>query len=87
MLKLILDSSVAPQIAIDRNTAARKPQVLMIDEVDVFFSKDFFGNVYRPSAEVMHPTVEALIDLIWEKSKEKAGVMIKFAEIKDTPQY
>ena len=87
VLRLILKGSVAPQIVIDRDTASRKPQVLMIDEVDVFFSKDFFGNIYTPSAEVKHPTVEALIDLIWEKSKEKAGVRIKFAEIKDTPQY
>lgn len=28
----------------------KRPQVLLIDEVDVFFSDDFYGRTYNPSA-------------------------------------
>ena len=31
-----------------KREAEPRPQVLLIDEVDVFFSDDFFGRVYKP---------------------------------------
>ncbi|KAL4505987.1 hypothetical protein ABPG72_013748 [Tetrahymena utriculariae] len=47
------------------NTSDDKKQVLLIDEVDVFFSKDFFGNNYDIVAPIQDPSIERLIDKIW----------------------
>ncbi len=35
-----------------------RPKVLLIDEVDIFFSKDFYGNVYNPKACLKDPTIK-----------------------------
>ena len=42
-----------------------RPKVLLIDEVDVFFSDDFFGKVYNPQALIRCPEITALTDYIW----------------------
>ena len=46
-----------------------RPQILLIDEVDVFFSESFFGNTYMPQAQIDGKEVEALTDYIWLKRK------------------
>jgi hypothetical protein len=48
--------------------------VLLIDEVDVFFSKEFYGNVYTPSTDIKHPAVSSLIDYIWNKRNERIKI-------------
>ena len=45
------------------------PRVLLIDEVDVFFSKDFYGNSYRPSLNLTEKTIGDLIWWIWKNRK------------------
>jgi hypothetical protein len=40
-------------------------RVLLIDEVDVFFSKEFYGKVYVPQAQIKSPEITKLLDLIW----------------------
>jgi uncharacterized protein (DUF1330 family) len=50
-------------------TAARRQSnrsILLIDEVDVFLSKDFYGSMYRPLAQVKHANITALINFLWE---------------------
>ena len=41
------------------------PEILLIDEVDVFFSKDFYNQQYRPQAQVIHENVVKLLDYVW----------------------
>lgn len=40
-------------------------RVLLIDEVDVFFSIEFYGNTYDPVALIRGPGVSALMHIIW----------------------
>jgi len=47
-------------------TKNRRPRVLIIDEVDVFFQKDFFGDLYTPAASLRSPQIIELIDYIWK---------------------
>ena len=49
---------------IKKNT---RPRVILIDEVDVFFSKDFYGNYYRPSLDLRDKTITDLIHFIWKE--------------------
>ncbi|CAG9315944.1 unnamed protein product [Blepharisma stoltei] len=45
---------------------AERPKILLIDEVDVFFTKSFYGNMYRPLAKLRHSTIKELTDFIWK---------------------
>lgn len=42
-----------------------RPCVLLIDEVDVFFHKDFYGSLYAPLAKVADPVISALLGHIY----------------------
>ncbi|CAF4504358.1 unnamed protein product [Didymodactylos carnosus] len=41
-------------------------KVLLIDEVDVFLSDQYYGGVYTPVVYLKHPLVKALLDNVWE---------------------
>ena len=58
----------AKKVAIKSDLKTR-PQILLIDEVDVFFSDSFFGNTYMPQAQIQGEEVEALTDYIWVNRK------------------
>ena len=45
-----------------------KYKILLIDEVDVFFSDEFYGRVYTPAARLESSEISALIDLIWKNN-------------------
>mmetsp|Transcript_25094 Transcript_25094/g.54270 ORF Transcript_25094/g.54270 Transcript_25094/m.54270 type:complete len:3102 (+) Transcript_25094:270-9575(+) len=51
---------------------SKRKRVLLIDEVDVFFNKDFYGSAYRPLAKVVHPTISDMLDALWSKRGEKS---------------
>ena len=44
--------------------------ILLIDEVDVFFSEEFYGNIYTPAAVIKHDSIEKITDLIWRDHEE-----------------
>jgi hypothetical protein len=39
--------------------------VLLIDEVDVLYSKDFFGRVYLPTARFATPAIAARVRALY----------------------
>ena len=45
----------------------KKEKVLLIDEVDVFFSKDFYGALYNPSVLLKDPKISDLLKYIWQE--------------------
>jgi hypothetical protein len=55
----------------EQKRSSIRPRVLLIDEVDVFFSKDFYGNSYRPSLNLSDKTINDLISLIWKERKNE----------------
>ena len=55
----------------------QRPKILLIDEVDVFFS-DFYGSLYTPLARLKDPTILNLINYIWTHRQEKLSA--KFLE-------
>ncbi|KAL4489791.1 hypothetical protein ABPG72_022431 [Tetrahymena utriculariae] len=44
-----------------------KPKILLIDEVDVFFSQDFYGKLYNPIARLQDQCISDLAEFIWKK--------------------
>ncbi|ETN97269.1 hypothetical protein RFI_40262, partial [Reticulomyxa filosa] len=60
---LIIPDDEKKSIETPRVTRAR---VLLIDEVDVFFNKEFYGSCYSPAATLRHDAITRLISYIWE---------------------
>ncbi|CAL6013558.1 Helicase-related_protein [Hexamita inflata] len=48
-----------------------RQQILMIDEVDVFFNESFYGSSYTPMARVQNAEIKALLDYVWQNRNEK----------------
>lgn len=42
------------------------PEILLVDEVDVFFGEDFYGQSHAQVAEVNTPEAVGLIKIVWE---------------------
>ena len=55
--------------------------MLLIDEVDVFFSKDFIGDTYNPVELLQDDSITKLIEFVWENN------LNKIIQIQQTPQY
>ena len=45
--------------------------MLVIDEVDVFFDENYFGQIYAPGVAIEGPEVKRLIKFIWENHTDK----------------
>ena len=62
-------------------------RILLIDEVDVFFNKDFYANIYKPYAKLCSDEITALVKEIWEECKRGVKNVLSVAEIKKWPLY
>lgn len=62
-----------------------RPKVLLVDEVDVFLHKDFYGNTYTPSAILKHKTINELAKYIWNESKIKNK--LNYWKIKESNEF
>jgi len=47
-------------------SAAPRKRTLLVDEVDVFFSKEFFGQYYTPSTSIKHKCIQELATYVWQ---------------------
>jgi hypothetical protein len=56
----------ASTAAVASTTRYLRPQVLLIDEVDVFLSDKFYGGTYIPSVYLKDPSIKDLLDTIWQ---------------------
>ena len=57
------------------STERSDPTILIIDEVDVFFDEEYFGNSYCPSIDLKGENVSAFLNFVWKyvkDAKEKA---------------
>ena len=66
------------------STELRKGRrVLLVDEVDVFFSEDFYGMPYSPACDLQHESIENLLRCIWSKQSENPS----FSDVILWPEY
>jgi uncharacterized membrane protein YgcG len=64
--------------------AATGLRVLLIDEVDVFFSKAFFGSTYNPACEIKTKDTETILRHIWT---HRADADLTLQSIQALPSY
>jgi hypothetical protein len=48
----------------------RSKKILIIDEADVFFNENFFGQLYCPSLTLDDEEIKNLIEFVWKITKE-----------------
>ncbi len=77
--KLLSQSAVSP-LKLDTNK-----RILLIDEVDVFFRKDFYGMQYSPSIELRDPKIDNLLDLIWSRRMDPKQLRIR--DLRETAEF
>ena len=65
------------------NDHPKKPKILLIDEVDVFFSKEFYGRLYTPSASLHDNSINDLMMFIWNERKN--GISLN--KVKESEKY
>jgi len=63
----------------------RKFQVLLFDEIDVFFSKEFHGKIYSSCLLHKHPTINDLFKFIWNNRSTVRDEFLKL--IKESSEY
>jgi hypothetical protein len=53
-------------VKVTKPSANKRPRILLIDEVDVFFSRDFYGATYNPSVILRSPEISFILEYIWQ---------------------
>jgi len=64
-------------------TSESRQRILLIDEVDTFFSKDFYGALYTPSVLVKSNEISELIKFIWHNK----GPELNLQFVKESSAY
>lgn len=59
-----------------------REKILLVDEVDVFFAKEFFGRYYTPSTSITHECIENLATFVWQNRND-----ITVAQLKSSPEF
>jgi hypothetical protein len=66
-----------------RQQEAGAANVLLIDEVDVFFSQEFYGCTYDPICDFVSPEAATILTRIWQDRNSN----ISFELIQQMPEY
>lgn len=64
-------------VAVTADSGSGRPRIVIGDEVDVFFDQNFYGNIYRPLAELQDPVVSDLYAYIWANKDNPSAVTAK----------
>jgi len=54
----------------NKASISRTPTILLVDEADVFFDSDFYGQCYRPSIKLKGTEISNLLNCVWQLTKQ-----------------
>ncbi|CAL6025624.1 Helicase-related_protein [Hexamita inflata] len=63
----------------------KRQQILMIDEVDVFFNQDFYGNSYNPITTIQNDEITEFFDYVWANRNDSQ--LLEIDKISKTEPY
>lgn len=61
-------------------------EVILVDEVDVFFGSDFYGQTYNQAAQLREPEIRQILKVIWTSHKQ-ASRRLRLSDIKQMDVY
>jgi hypothetical protein len=65
------------------SSAVQGCRVLLVDEVDVFFSDNFYGQPFSPACDLFNESLEKLLRCFWSKQAENPS----FSDVVSWPAY
>ena len=63
-----------------------RDEILLVDEVDVFFGNEFYGQTYNQVVEIREPEIQEILKKIWS-AWNQGGRRLKLNDIKSMPEY
>jgi hypothetical protein len=81
--RIVLPGARASKAGDAKKAEAGALNVLLIDEVDVFFSQEFYGCTYNPIQRFVSAEAAAILTKIWQDRNSN----ISFALIEKMPEY
>ena len=69
-----------------RTEAATRQEILLVDEVDVFFGSEFYGQTYNKGVFVREPEIEEILKRIWN-AWSQGGRRLQLSDIQSMPEY
>ena len=63
-----------------------RDEILLVDEVDVFFGNEFYGQTYNQVVEIREPEIQEILKKIWI-AWNQGGRRLKLNDIKSMPEY
>eukprot|EP00957_Ditylum_brightwellii_P064701 4910560-Ditylum_brightwellii.AAC.1 len=63
-----------------------RKEILLVDEVDVFFGSEFYGQTYNQVAQLREPEITDILIHIWIANK-RGGRRQRLADIQALPAY
>ena len=68
------------------SNAGKRDEILLVDEVDVFFGPEFYGQTYNQVVEFREPEIEEILTSIWN-AWSQGGRRLKLNDIQSMPEY
>lgn len=86
MLRGNIDCLTNSRSSIVTHYSTPQQEILLVDEVDVFFGGDFYGQTYNQVTQFREPEIESILKHIWIANK-KSNRKQKLTDIKKLPFY
>eukprot|EP00980_Cylindrotheca_fusiformis_P025927 scaffold14918_cov77-Cylindrotheca_fusiformis.AAC.1 len=80
------NDSIGSVAATNSTTQASPEEILLVDEVDVFFGAEFYGQTYNQVAQLREPEVAEILKTVWGASKA-VGRRQQMSDLKKLPAY
>ncbi len=61
-------------------------EILLVDEVDVFFGSDFYGQTYNQVAQLREPEIEEILKFVW-KAHKNGGRRLRLGDVQKMQAY
>ena len=69
-----------------RREQPEEEEILLVDELDVFFGSDFYGQTYNQGAKLRDTEVTEILQYIWVEHKSVGG-QLRLSDVKATGPY
>ena len=66
----VFDAKYASKKKINEKNLEKPTRILLIDEVDTFLSKNFYGQTYNPVTGTYIKEISDIIDIIWKNQSK-----------------
>ncbi|CAE7561739.1 unnamed protein product [Symbiodinium sp. CCMP2592] len=79
--------ALTPAVHAQASPAAPKEEILIVDEVDVFFGENFYGRTHNQVATLAAPEIAELFHKLWESRNERDCPQVLFQSMKGTTAF